>query len=264
MDIRIYQVDMEKDQHRVAFASLEGMKKYSGRNAPDPSIYENVFEGNVECKSLEDVYVMFNTERRPSEFRGHSLSVSDIIEVRDGEQSKFHYCDSWGFKEVKFDPSLTYKTTDLLKVVLLEPDKEARIVEIGSGLRNLQCVVQGQIEAVALSERDNVRLICNEEGKLMDLPPNRALRDPDNNVVTDVIVGTCFICGVNKGDFVSLTDKQLEQYKEMFLKPQEFTKNMWGEWKAASSLVDRIKSAENKGKENAPSSEKVPLDKKER
>ena len=253
MEIHIYQIDGEKDAHRIKFDSLERMQKYTGRETPDASIYENVYEGNVSAQSLEGIYSMFNTSERPPEFRGHSLSVSDVVEVvgKDDASIKpgFYFCDSFGFKEVDFDASKTFKRDDLMKVVMIEPGAEARIVEIDPSLRGMQCAVQGYIEAVALPVEDNVRLICNEEGKLMDLPPNRALRDPDSKAVTDVVVGTCFICAERGGEFVGLSDKQAEAYKEMFLKPQEFVKGLWGEWTPQSSLDTKIKAAEEKVQE---------------
>lgn len=267
MEIRIYQIDGEKDTHRVKFDSLQCMKKYTGKDMPDAAIYENVYEGNVHANEIEDVYTIFNTNARPGEFRGHSLSVSDVVEVvSDASSVKpgFYYCDTVGFKPVEFDSSLAFKRDDLIKVVLMEPGQEARIVEIGSSLREMQCVVQGHIEAVTLPFKDNVCLICNEEGKLIDLPPNRALPDPDSRFMSDVIAGTCFICGVEHGEFVGLSDKQLEHYKELFLKPQEFTKNRYGEWRMASSLSARISEAAEKSKDCAAAPEKEPVGKDER
>ena len=71
-----------------------------GRVAPK-SLYDEVYSGEVEPSGsvmsvLESLYMKFNLNH-PSDFRGHSLSVSDIIEL-DG---KNYYCDSFGFVEVK-------------------------------------------------------------------------------------------------------------------------------------------------------------------
>ena len=61
--------------------------------------YELKYEGDIEVedinKTLEDLFRIFNVER-PSDFRGHSLSVSDIIEIND----KYYYCDSVGWTEI--------------------------------------------------------------------------------------------------------------------------------------------------------------------
>lgn len=57
-------------------------------------VYEYEQEGDVD---LEEVFYQFNNEY-PADFRGHSLSVSDIVEV-DG---KLYFCDSAGFKECEW------------------------------------------------------------------------------------------------------------------------------------------------------------------
>ena len=62
-----------------------------------------------------------------------------------------------------------------MEVLLVEPGKEARIAEIGDGLKSLQAAVGGWIEAVYPFD-DPVALVCNDEGKIMQMPLNRALR----------------------------------------------------------------------------------------
>lgn len=62
--------------------------------------YEVVYEGELECSeisdALEELFEIFNV-RRPEDFEGRSLSVSDIVEV-DGEN---YYCDAVGWKKLK-------------------------------------------------------------------------------------------------------------------------------------------------------------------
>ena len=60
MKIQIYQVNTERDTDRIAFMRLESMPKFQGKAEPDSALYDRVFEGNVECKNLEEVYTMFN------------------------------------------------------------------------------------------------------------------------------------------------------------------------------------------------------------
>lgn len=49
--------------------------------------------------TLENIYMKFNIER-PEDFKGHSLSVSDVVVlVKEGETTA-HFVDSFGFKEV--------------------------------------------------------------------------------------------------------------------------------------------------------------------
>lgn len=62
-------------------------------------IYEIVFDGEVESSNLEEIYTLFNV-RPPKDYRGRSMSVSDVIWV-DGLGTFF--CDSLGFKAIPFN-----------------------------------------------------------------------------------------------------------------------------------------------------------------
>ena len=66
-------------------------------------------------------------------------------------------------------------------------------------------------------------LICNEEGKLLNLPLNRALRDDEGNVY-DIISGTFFVCAAppDSDRFEGLTDQQVKTYIERFAIPEMF------------------------------------------
>ena len=98
MKLKIYQINMEQDENRVKFRGLEEAGKYG--NGVNPAIYTKVFDGEVECKNLEDVFQKFNTDI-PPEYDGEALSVSDVIET-DGA---FYFCDDVGFKKIDFDSS---------------------------------------------------------------------------------------------------------------------------------------------------------------
>jgi len=50
---------------------------------------------------LEEIYTKFNTEH-PLGFKGHSLSMSDVMELYDTVNSEFHYVDQFGFKDIEF------------------------------------------------------------------------------------------------------------------------------------------------------------------
>lgn len=73
-----------------------------------------------------------------------------------------------------------------MKVVLLEPGKQAKIADIGTSLESMQRTVGGYIEAVYPFEEE-VCIVCNEEGKIYGLPLNRALREPDT--ITEMTYG---------------------------------------------------------------------------
>ena len=91
---------------------------------------------------LEDVFVLFHSGR-PDGFRGHSLSVSDVVEVEDAASMTpgFYFCDSVGFKEIPFQPELASDVVirpPTIQVVLVEPGKLARIAEVGITLESMQ------------------------------------------------------------------------------------------------------------------------------
>jgi hypothetical protein len=85
----------------------------------------------------------------------------------------------------------------------------------------MQAVVDGSIQAIYPFE-DPVALICNEEGKLLGMTPNRAIRDPDTKDIVEIICGTFFICGLGREDFDSLTKDQIDYYIKLFGSPELF------------------------------------------
>lgn len=110
MRIRIYQINSERDINRVKFFGLDSLKKHQGTDAVDVGIYDEVYEGDVESSMLEGIYKIFNTSH-PDGFTGHSLSVSDIVEVitspgHPSPEPGFYFCDSIGFKKVDFNTVL--------------------------------------------------------------------------------------------------------------------------------------------------------------
>ena len=109
-----------------------------------------------------------------------------------------------------------------MQVVVVEPKKKPTAQDIGSDLESMQKIVGGSIEAV-YPFADPVALICNEEGKLLNLPLNRALRDNEGNVY-DIISGTFFLCAAppDSEHFESLTDQQVKTYLECFATPEMF------------------------------------------
>ena len=71
MNIKIYQVNMDRDEDRVAFMSLDSLARFQMTANVNSTIYDKVFEGEVDCNGLEDVYRMFNLEH-PDGYRGRS------------------------------------------------------------------------------------------------------------------------------------------------------------------------------------------------
>ena len=109
-------------------------------------------------------------------------------------------------------------TMTILEVMpVRKPEKKM----IPHTLESMQAVVGGYIQAIYPYD-DPVAIVCNEEGKLLGLEPNRAVRDPDSGDILDIISGTFFICGLSTEDFCTMTEEQIEKYSKMFEQPELF------------------------------------------
>lgn len=104
-----------------------------------------------------------------------------------------------------------------MKVLVIEPLKDPYAVEIDGKLETMQKIIGGLIQMIIPFDDPEIALICNDEGKLMGLPPNRALYDDKGNIV-DIISGNFFICLVpaNSDSFEGLTDEQIKTYTKRF------------------------------------------------
>lgn len=106
-------------------------------------------------------------------------------------------------------------------ILVVEPKKVPEAREISGGLKEMQSIVGGYIQAIyPFSE---IALVCNEEGMLLGLPPNRGLRD-ESGKLYDVVCGTFFLCGApaDGENFVGLTPEQAEQLEKRFHTPEAF------------------------------------------
>lgn len=91
------------------------------------------------------------------------------------------------------------KSIGKMRCIVKRPDELwGHMTNISPTLENLQRIVGGYIEPVQL--RDDVVILCDEEGKLKDWEPN--IPNPHNK--HDILVGTIIVCGVKGEHFVSL------------------------------------------------------------
>lgn len=105
-----------------------------------------------------------------------------------------------------------------LIVLVVEPGKAPYQAAIGSDLKSLQQVVGGYIESIAPYD-DPVVIVCNEEGKLEQLPFNRGLRDESGNLY-DYIAGNFMIVGLGEENLTSLQPEYIEKYSQLFAQPE--------------------------------------------
>ena len=109
-----------------------------------------------------------------------------------------------------------------MRVLVVEPERRPEAREIDGSLHTMQGIVGGLIQPVYPFD-DPVALVYNDEGKLMNLPANRGLRDKDGQIY-DIIFGTFFLCGVpaDCDHFTSLTPEQIKTYQEKYYTPEMF------------------------------------------
>ena len=112
-----------------------------------------------------------------------------------------------------------------MRIIVVEGGKRPYEAELEHDLESMRRCVGGDIEAVYEPGGRDAALICNDEGKLLGLPLNRALRD-EKGEIYDVIAGTFFICGAppDSESFTSLTDAQVNYWMERFAKPEFFVR----------------------------------------
>lgn len=109
-----------------------------------------------------------------------------------------------------------------MRILQIEAERKPEVKDIAPGLAAMQDIVGGTIQVLFPFE-DPVALVCNDEGKLLGLPFNRALRDREGKTY-DIVCGTFFLCGAppNSDRFDSLTDEQVEKYGALFRQPELF------------------------------------------
>ncbi len=97
-----------------------------------------------------------------------------------------------------------------IRVLKVEPHEKPKEVILINELSKLQKAVGGLIEFVSLDSDNSIEILCNEEGKLIGLEPNR-------RVFNDIIVGTFYVVKTNRnGDCISLSNEEVEYYKKRF------------------------------------------------
>ena len=94
----IYQLKRGDETLDYRFEPLDAIRR-NGLSV-DPANYELVYTAPLTAKdNLESIYTRFNIDR-PADFKGHSLSVSDIVVLHQDGTDTAHYCDRFGFSQV--------------------------------------------------------------------------------------------------------------------------------------------------------------------
>lgn len=201
MQIRIYQLKTKDTTKEKRFVSYQTALELGGVNAAD---YQLAYSGDIIVEdmqtALEDIFTVCNTTK-PLGYNGHSLSISDIIEIR--EWNSYFYVDSFGFQKLD---SFKAELTDIdstVRILICEQDRHPYVSEISTKhrLEALQHIVGGNLEAFKIT--DGITGWCNEEGRLTELPLNRIING-------NPIYGTFFISGTDEKDISSLDPEQID------------------------------------------------------
>ena len=143
--------------------------------------------------------------------------------VDDGWHNEDYVLDSEDFIDVDFKTvgeKEMSKDKKELDVLLVKPNEYPQKVTIGAELKDLQEAVGGTITAT-YPFTDPVAIVCNDEGKLLGLPMNRALRD-EHGQTYDVLTGNFLVVGLGKEDFASLSPELAQKYEQHFHQPETF------------------------------------------
>ena len=113
-----------------------------------------------------------------------------------------------------------------MKAIVIKPGKYARIEDIDPTYSTLRSLVGGNIEMTYPFEDEYLAVISNEESKLLDLPPNRAVRRTDGTVA-DIYCGTMVVVALApEGEYRDLTNKEAKTVMKMWGVPED--KESWG------------------------------------
>lgn len=118
----------------------------------------------------------------------------------------------------------------IIKGVMCEPYKLAREIEVNADYNSLCKEIGGNVAVFELIS-DKVVILYDDEGKMNGSDLCRAIYQEDKltdfkptpkHRLIDIIANKFIVCGMNEGDFVSLTDKQIKQYMNLYKYPEVF------------------------------------------
>ena len=98
MKCQIYQIT-DIETARYAFMSWDFAKSHNFNISDYAQVYEGEIDEHNMYAALEELFEEFNIHR-PADFKGHSLSVSDIVVLTEGDATTTFYCDSFGWKDI--------------------------------------------------------------------------------------------------------------------------------------------------------------------
>ena len=112
--------------------------------------------------------------------------------------------------------------SEKINVLLIEPGKYPKQIEIEDTLEAMQETVGGYIEEYMPFD-DEVAIVCNEEGKMNGAELNRAIYSNDKEIL-DIIAGKFFIAyaPIESESFLSMPKDLMKKYEDKFRYPERF------------------------------------------
>ena len=166
----IYQLNATGRKYR-----FESLEVFGTDERPTLSMYDKVYEGKLPpTATLDNIFEQFNIER-PADFTGHSLSVSDIIAIKDDGIISAYYVDRIGFESLpEFAQEIEDKQQEI-NVADFERQAETKNPSFRRLFRDPEAVIEAGINA-------DGELYFGGEGSgynLPDTPENRRYIEAD-------------------------------------------------------------------------------------
>ena len=117
------------------------------------------------------------------------------------------------------------KNTKKIKAVICEPFKKAKAIEVNADFDSLTEIIGDYVSTFDLIT-DKVMIVYDDEGKMNGSPFCRAIFQEDKltdfktkhkHQLIDLMYNTFMICGTDGENLISLTDKQIEQYRNLYM-----------------------------------------------
>ena len=182
----IYQLRDNDDTARLHYMNSEYLEK-KGLSVQKEN-YAAVYAGSLDRGGdtqdrLNELYETFNI-RRPEDFRGHSLSVSDIVALKQNGVVSCHYVDSWGFKEL---PGFL-KPENYLKNAEMAMEDDYGMIDgiINNGPRKTVAELEEQSKSgtpISLLELAQAVQHEDEEKRRAQQPPRRETSDKKPSIL---------------------------------------------------------------------------------
>lgn len=128
---RIYQLKPSVDV-QMKFISLSDMERL-GFGKPNIKNYDVVYDGNIETNDLDEIYGKLYIDAEVEGYSGHAMTMSDVIELYDDNESAFYYVDKGGYTRIRFsdeEPEISIELQNEKEAVNMpeEAEPEEKVV----------------------------------------------------------------------------------------------------------------------------------------